>query len=72
MITGQEWCYGVILYGAKEKAYDFVPGYVKEQLQDYLEPKRGICYMDRTLCPDPFHDGEDYLNEVFSEHSAMI
>ena len=29
--------------------------------------------MDRTLCPDPFHDGEDYLNEVFSEHkSAMI
>lgn len=65
LITGQEWCYGVILYGAKEKAYDFVPGYVKEQLQDYLEPKRGICYMDRTLCPDPFHDGEDYLNEVF-------
>ena len=21
--------------------------------------------MDQTLCPDPFHDGEDYLNEVF-------
>ena len=57
--------YGVYLYRVTSAQYSSVPGYVKEQLMDYIAPGNGICYLNRTVCPESFHDGSDYLNEVF-------
>lgn len=59
------WKYGVYLYRVTSAQYSFVPGYVKEQLMGYIAPGNGICYLNRTVCPESFHDGSDYLNEVF-------
>lgn len=59
------WKYGVYLYRVTSAQYSSVPGYVKEQLMDYIAPGNGICYLNRTVCPESFHDGSDYLNEVF-------
>lgn len=65
LVPDDMWKYGVYLYRVTSAQYSFVPGYVKEQLMDYIASGNGICYLNRTVCPESFHDGSDYLNEVF-------
>ena len=65
LVPDDMWKYGVYLYRVTSAQYSFVPGYVKEQLMGYIAPGNGICYLNRTVCSESFHDGSDYLNEVF-------
>lgn len=59
------WEMSVFLYKLVPYQHSFYTTYVKEQLQDYLNPKSGICYLDRTVCQNPHYHGKDYENEVF-------
>lgn len=65
LVSEELWEVGVFLYKVKPVHYEFVPGYVREQLEDYLHPGRGVCYFNRTVCPESVHEDEEYLNEVF-------
>lgn len=65
LVSAELWEVSVFLYKVVPFRFEFVPEYVKEQLEDYLEPGRGVCYLNRTICPENLHDDEDYLNEVF-------
>ena len=65
LVSEELWEVSVFLYKVKPVHYEFVPDYVREQLEDYLHPGRGLCYFNRTVCPDPFHEDDEYLNEVF-------
>lgn len=65
LVSEELWEVSVFLYKMKPVHYEFVPGYVGEQLEDYLHPGRGVCYFNRTVCPESFHRDEEYLNEVF-------
>ncbi len=65
LVSGEIWEVSVFLYQTASVDYQFVPEYVKEQLEDYLYPNRGVCYFNRTVCPEPFHCDENYSNEVF-------
>ncbi len=65
LVSEELWEVGVFLYRRRDFHYAFVPEYVREQLEDYLHPGRGVCYFNRTVCPESFHRDEEYLNEVF-------
>jgi len=65
LVSEELWEVSVFLYKAVPFQFEFVPGYVREQLEDYLNPGKGVCYFNRTVCPESFHRDERYLNEVF-------
>lgn len=44
---------------------EYVHDYVLEQIEDYINPNRGVCYFNKSVCPEKFHNDERYLNEVF-------
>ena len=65
LVPGYVWEVSVFLYKMVPYEHSFYAPYVKEQIEDYLNPRRGICYLDRTVCQNPHYQGEDYENEVF-------
>ncbi len=65
LIHPDSWESSIFLYKLKEHPYQFVPQFVAAQLEDYLDPGRGVCYFDKMLCPEKIHDGQDYYNEVY-------
>lgn len=65
LVNGDLFVVGVFLYRLYPFHHNFSPNYVKEQIVDYLEPERGICYLNRTICPDAIHDDKNYYNRVF-------
>ena len=65
LVPGDQWEVSVFLYKLVPYQHTFYAPYVKEQIEDYLNPRKGICYLDRTVCMNPHYQGEDYENEVF-------
>lgn len=65
LVTGDMWEVSVFLYKAVPYKHQFSSRYVKEQIEDYLKPGQGVCYLNRTICPESFHRDEEYMNEVF-------
>lgn len=65
LVSDEIWEVSVFLYRVIPFHYEFVYDYVKEQIHDYLHPGAGICYLNKTVCPERFHRDENYLNEVF-------
>ena len=65
LVNGNSWEVSVFLYRIKEYRHTFHPEYVREQIVDYLNPGRGLCYLDRTVCMNPHHNDDEYLNEVY-------
>ena len=65
LVTGDMWEVSVFLYKLVPYKHRFNSQYVKEQIRDYIEPGRGICYLNRTVCIDPCYQDEEYTNEVF-------
>lgn len=65
MVPGDVWEVSVFLYKLVPYKHHFTVKYVKEQIKDYLEPGKGICYFNRTVCPEPFYCDEEYKNEVY-------
>lgn len=65
LVDPEQWESSVFMYRVKKHSYEFVPGFASEQLKDYLNPRKGICYFDRMLCPEKIHDGKDYYNAVY-------
>lgn len=65
LVGGNSWETSIFLYKIKEYRHEFYPKYVKEQLIDYLNPCRGLCYLDRTICMNPRYNGAAYRNEVY-------
>ena len=66
LVPGENWVVSVFLYQRVESyQHKFCPQYVKEQMQDFLNPHQGICYLDRTICVDPFQKDDNYLNQVY-------
>ena len=64
LVPGDLWVVSVFLYQLYPYHYKFVPEYIKEQILDYLEPGKGICYFNRTVCPESLHEDENYYNKV--------
>lgn len=65
LVSGDLWVVSVFLYKLHPNKYEFVPAYVKEQIIDYLEPERGVCYFNRTVCPKNIHNDNKYYNSVY-------
>lgn len=65
LINPEPWESSVFLYRLKDHSYQFVPQFVVDQIEDYLNPGRGVCYFDKMLCPEKVHDGKDYYNAVY-------
>lgn len=65
LVPGDLWVVSVFLYQLFPYTHQFVPGYVKEQIMDYLQPGKGVCYFNRTVCTEQTHDGKDYYNSVY-------
>lgn len=65
LVSDEIWEVSVFLYKMVEYSHKFNSQYVKEQIEDYLHPNRGICYFNRTICMEPKHVDEKYFNEVF-------
>ena len=65
LVGGNAWEVSIFLYKVKEYQHEFFPEFVKEQLEDYLNPNRGVCYLDRTVCMNSHYNGPNYLNEVY-------
>ena len=65
LVPGDLWVVSVFLYQLYPYHYKFVPEYIKEQILDYLEPGKGICYFNRTVCPESLHEDENYYNKVY-------
>lgn len=64
-VPGDQWEVSVFLYKLIPYQHTFYAPYVKEQIEDYLYPRKGICYFDRTVCQNPHYNRKDYENEVF-------
>lgn len=64
-VSGDLWEVSVFLYKLIPYHHTFSTSYVREQIEDYLNPNQGICYFNRTVCMESVHNDEDYLNEVF-------
>lgn len=65
LVPGDLWVVSIFLYKVVPFHFEYVHDYVMEQIEDYINPNRGICYFDKTVCPESFHNDEKYLNEVF-------
>ena len=65
LVSDNLWEVSVFLYKLVDYHHQFNSKYVKEQIEDYLHPNRGICYFNRTVCIEPVHMDEHYLNEVY-------
>lgn len=65
LVPGDLWVVSVFLYQLYPYRHQFVPAYVKEQIMDYLQPGKGICYFNRTVCVEDIHDDENYYNAVY-------
>lgn len=65
LVGGNSWEVSIFLYKIKSYKHVFFSEYVRQQLEDYLAPNKGLCYLDRTVCMNPHYNGTDYLNEVY-------
>lgn len=65
LINPNQWESAVCLYKLKEHSYQFIPRFVVDQLESYLNPGVGVCYFDKMICPEKVHDGKDYYNAVY-------
>lgn len=65
LVSGSMWEVSVFLYKTIPFHFEYVHNFVKEQIEDYINPGKGICYFNKTVCPESFHNDDEYLNEVF-------
>lgn len=65
LVEGDSWLVSIFLYELFPYHHKFSTSYVVDQLNDYLKPGRGICYLDRTVCPEHLYYGKDYYNDIY-------
>lgn len=65
-IEDRQWESSIFLYSFHEKeGFVFDPEFVCDQIQDYLSPGRGICYLSKMLCSSNHFRGEEYSNDIY-------
>lgn len=65
LVSGDIWEVSVFLYKLFPYKHRFSVEYIAEQIFDYLEPGKGICYFNRTVCPEMIHKDEEYYNNIY-------
>lgn len=65
LVQEDNWNVGVFLYRLKEYFYQFQPGFVKEQIENYLAPENSFCYMNRTIYQTQNYRDQHYKDEVY-------
>lgn len=65
MVQEDNWNVSVFLYRLKDYQYQFESQFVREQIQDYLEPQKGVCYLHRTIYQNDRYKDEHYSDDVY-------
>ena len=65
MYLEEHWNSSVFLYQLHEYQYQFSSCFVADQIEDYLYPGKGVCYLNRMLCPEQVYLSDIYDNIVY-------